>query len=83
MGGVGSPQHTKFKNLCFTGLTTLRKNANLIINLVALMVDANIPDIKIEPDKAVAKVSFIVLGFCFSCLGRGLMFGCRCKINSC
>jgi len=26
--------------------TILRKSANLILNLVALMVDANIPDIK-------------------------------------
>ncbi|WFD02491.1 phosphatidylinositol 3-kinase [Malassezia obtusa] len=31
-------------------------NANLILNLVSLMVDANIPDIRSEPDKAVLKI---------------------------
>ncbi|GAA5956941.1 hypothetical protein JCM3765_006647 [Sporobolomyces pararoseus] len=56
MGGVHSPHYSRFKSLCYTAFTTLRKNANLLINLVALMVDANIPDIKFEPDKAVMKV---------------------------
>ncbi|GAA5999651.1 phosphatidylinositol 3-kinase VPS34 [Rhodotorula paludigena] len=56
MGGMHSPHYARFKNLCYTGFTTLRKNANLLINLVALMVDGNIPDIKLEPDKAVMKV---------------------------
>ncbi|GAA6023183.1 hypothetical protein JCM11491_003292 [Sporobolomyces phaffii] len=56
MGGVHSPHYARFKSLCYTAFTTLRKNANLLINLVALMVDANIPDIKFEPDKAVMKV---------------------------
>lgn len=56
MGGVQSPHYARFKKLCFTAYTNLRKNANLIINLVALMVDASIPDIKLEPDKAVLKV---------------------------
>jgi hypothetical protein len=56
MGGMHSPHYARFKSLCYTAFTSLRKNANLIINLVALMVDANIPDIKMEPDKAVLKV---------------------------
>ncbi|KAI5477975.1 phosphoinositide 3-kinase [Pseudohyphozyma bogoriensis] len=56
MGGLHSPHYAKFKNLCYIGFTSLRKNANLIINLVGLMVDANIQEIKAEPDKAVAKV---------------------------
>ncbi|KAK4048993.1 Phosphatidylinositol (PI) 3-kinase [Microbotryomycetes sp. JL221] len=56
MGGVHSQHYARFKSLCHTGFTSLRKNANLIINLVALMVDGNIPDIKLEPDKAVTKV---------------------------
>ena len=30
--------------------------ANLILNLFALMVDANVPDIALEPDKTVKKV---------------------------
>lgn len=58
MGGVSSPHYARFKSLCHTGFASLRKNANLILNLVALMVDGNIPDIKLEPDKAVSKVCF-------------------------
>ncbi|KAK9448492.1 kinase-like domain-containing protein [Limtongia smithiae] len=56
MGGETSENYQKFRNYCFTAYTTLRKSANLILNLFALMVDANIPDIKIDPDKAVFKV---------------------------
>lgn len=57
MGGTNSIHYHRFRSLCFTAFTSLRKSANLILNLVALMVDANIPDIKVEPDKAVLKVS--------------------------
>ncbi|EIM86502.1 atypical/PIKK/PI3K protein kinase [Stereum hirsutum FP-91666 SS1] len=46
MGGAQSMHYARFKNFCFTGFTILRKSANLILNLVTLMVDANIPDIK-------------------------------------
>ncbi|KIJ52635.1 hypothetical protein M422DRAFT_243420 [Sphaerobolus stellatus SS14] len=46
MGGPNSPHYARFKHFCFTAFTILRKSANLILNLVALMVDANIPDIK-------------------------------------
>ncbi|KAF9463883.1 atypical/PIKK/PI3K protein kinase [Collybia nuda] len=46
MGGAQSPHYARFKNFCFTAFSILRKSANLILNLVALMVDANIPDIK-------------------------------------
>lgn len=56
MGGLGSPQWKEFKQYCFTAYTALRKNANLILNLFALMNRANIPDIRLEPDKAVLKV---------------------------
>ncbi|KAJ7604536.1 atypical/PIKK/PI3K protein kinase [Mycena polygramma] len=41
MGGAQSPHYARFKNFCFTAFTILRKSANLILNLVALMVDAN------------------------------------------
>ena len=57
MGGTSSPYYSQFKSFCFTAYTTLRKSANLILNLFSLMVDANIPDILFEPDKAVLKVS--------------------------
>ncbi|CAD6917266.1 unnamed protein product [Tilletia controversa] len=56
MGGTSSAHYARFKSLCHTAFSSLRKSANLILNLVALMVDANVPDIKIEPDKAVLKV---------------------------
>ncbi|KAJ5562693.1 C2 calcium/lipid-binding domain CaLB [Penicillium sp. DV-2018c] len=56
MGGTTSPHYMKFKEYCYTAYTTLRKSANLILNLFSLMVDANIPDIRVEPDKAVLKV---------------------------
>ncbi|KAL9112750.1 MAG: hypothetical protein Q9227_003053 [Pyrenula ochraceoflavens] len=56
MGGVQSPQYRQFKQYCFTAYMTLRKSSSLILNLFNLMVDANIPDIRMEPDKAVLKV---------------------------
>ena len=56
MGGARSTHYQAFKQHCFTAYTTLRKSSNLILNLFSLMVDANIPDIRMEPDRAVAKV---------------------------
>jgi phosphatidylinositol 3-kinase len=59
VAGMGGPQHAyyaQFKQYCFTAYASLRKSANLILNLFALMSEANIPDIRIEPDKAVLKV---------------------------
>ena len=37
-------------------VTCYCRSANLILNLFSLMVDANIPDIALEPDKTVKKV---------------------------
>ncbi|KFH46181.1 Phosphatidylinositol 3-kinase catalytic subunit type-like protein [Hapsidospora chrysogenum ATCC 11550] len=56
MGGVQSEHYRQFRQYCFLAYTALRKSSNLILNLFSLMVDANIPDIRIEPDKAVLKV---------------------------
>lgn len=56
MGGQQSIYYQDFKGYCYTAYTTLRKSANLILNLFSLMTDANIPDIQIEPDAAVLKV---------------------------
>ncbi len=58
MGGSNPPSETylQFKQYCFLAFTALRKSSNLILNLFSLMVHANIPDIKAEPDKAVFKV---------------------------
>jgi phosphatidylinositol 3-kinase len=56
MGGSGSEHYRRFKNYCVLAYSALRKNSNLVLNLFSLMVDANIPDIRLEPDKAVLKV---------------------------
>jgi phosphatidylinositol 3-kinase len=57
--GMGGPLHenyAKFKEFCFTAYASLRKSANLILNLFALMSESSVPDIRMEPDKAVEKV---------------------------
>lgn len=56
MGGYGSDNYKQFHHLCYTAFLSLRKNANLILNLLALMVDATIPDLKAEQGQAVLKV---------------------------
>ena len=56
MGGTASAHHQKFRSYCFVAYNSLRKSANLILNLFSLMVSANVPDIALEPDKAVWKV---------------------------
>lgn len=58
MGGTTSSHYARFQSLCYTAFIGLRKNANLILNLFALMVEAGIQDIQLEPDKAVWKVCF-------------------------
>lgn len=59
MGGTTSVHYARFQSLCYTAFIGLRKNSNLILNLVALMVDAGIQDIQLEPDKAVWKVGIV------------------------
>jgi phosphatidylinositol 3-kinase len=56
MGGASSENYENFLKYCFTAYTTLRKSANLILNLFALMTQSSIPDIMFERDKAVLKV---------------------------
>ncbi|KAI3647824.1 hypothetical protein MP228_008045 [Amoeboaphelidium protococcarum] len=56
MGGMNSVHFRKFKNLCFTIFMTWRRNAGMILNMFQLMVDANVPDIRSDPDKVVGKV---------------------------
>ncbi|KAK8109994.1 phosphatidylinositol 3 [Apiospora kogelbergensis] len=56
MGGSSSDLYLQFKQYCSLAFAALRKSSNLILNLFSLMVHANIPDIKLEPDKAVLKV---------------------------
>jgi len=56
MGGVDSPEATRFRSYCYLAFNALRKSANLIINLFSLMVDSNVHDIRDDRDKAVYKV---------------------------
>ncbi|XP_053963290.1 phosphatidylinositol 3-kinase catalytic subunit type 3 [Anastrepha ludens] len=56
MGGVSSDHHHEFRKLCYTAFLHLRRHANVMLNLFSLMVDASVPDIALEPDKAVKKV---------------------------
>lgn len=53
---VPESQFNDFRQYCFTAFTTLRRSSSLILNLFALMQDANIPDIKAAGDQAVKKV---------------------------
>ncbi|KAH0506182.1 Phosphatidylinositol 3-kinase catalytic subunit type 3 [Microtus ochrogaster] len=56
MGGTQSEHYQEFRKQCYTAFLHLRRYSNLILNLFSLMVDANIPDIALEPDKTVKKV---------------------------
>lgn len=56
MGGVTSEHHQEFRKQCYTAFLHLRRHANVMLNLFSLMVDASVPDIALEPDKAVKKV---------------------------
>ncbi|XP_038831812.1 phosphatidylinositol 3-kinase catalytic subunit type 3 [Salvelinus namaycush] len=56
MGGMQSEQYQEFRKQCYTAFLHLRRYSNLILNLFSLMVDTNIPDIALEPDKTVKKV---------------------------
>lgn len=56
MGGPTSDFYREFLNLSHTAFLHLRRHSNLILNLFSLMVDANVPDIALEPDKTVKKV---------------------------
>ncbi|XP_075218357.1 phosphatidylinositol 3-kinase 59F [Lycorma delicatula] len=56
MGGVNSEHYHEFRKQCYTAFLHLRRHANLMLNLFSLMVDASVPDIALEPDKAVKKV---------------------------
>lgn len=56
MGGIESETFSEFRVVCYSAFLTLRRHSKLILNLFTLMVDASIPDIAFEQDKAVKKV---------------------------
>ncbi|GMM32860.1 phosphatidylinositol 3-kinase [Saccharomycopsis crataegensis] len=55
-GGLNSKHFQDFKNYCFICFLTLRKNSNLILNLLELMMFGNIPDLKVDGKNAILKV---------------------------
>eukprot|EP00850_Spirogloea_muscicola_P004644 SM000020S05994 [mRNA] locus=s20:381175:386922:+ [translate_table: standard] len=56
MGGADSTHYSRFKSYCCEAYNILRKSANLIMNLFHLMAGANIPDIALDPEKAILKL---------------------------
>ncbi len=47
------PPHHRY---CVLAFDILRKNANLILNLLSLMADANIPHMASDPEKSILRV---------------------------
>lgn len=56
MGGSGSDEMKRFRSHCYNAFLILRRHANLVLNLFALMVQSSIHDIALDPDKTVIKV---------------------------
>ncbi|GMH39569.1 hypothetical protein BSKO_07467 [Bryopsis sp. KO-2023] len=56
MGGPGSSHYITFQTYCSEAYNILRKKANLILSLFHLMAGASIPDISVDPEKAMLKV---------------------------
>lgn len=63
MGGLNSVHWQEFRRLCYTAFIHLRRHANVVLNLFSLMLDAGIPDIALEPDKAVKKIEVLLRRF--------------------
>ena len=56
MGGPTSEHYQRFVQYCCETYNILRKSADLIIGLFKLMVDAQIPDLSLDPDRALMKL---------------------------
>ena len=56
-GGVESANYDKFRSYCFVAYSILRRNAGLIVNLFELMKTSDIPNIKMDPEGAILKVT--------------------------
>ena len=56
MGGSNSSHYMEFRNYCCLALRILRKHSGLILNLLGLMADANIPDLSDNVEKNLLKV---------------------------
>merc|ERR1719510_2625257 len=51
-----SDHFQELRRECYTAFLSLRRYANLILNLFSLMMDASVPDIALEPEHTVKKV---------------------------
>ncbi|CAI2307808.1 unnamed protein product [Caenorhabditis sp. 36 PRJEB53466] len=56
MGGIKSKQFMEFVQHVDSAYRILRRHSNVLLNLFNLMLDAGIPDIASEPDKAIYKI---------------------------
>jgi phosphatidylinositol 3-kinase len=56
MGGSQSGQYQDFRRYCCLSFNILRQHANLILNLLELMGDANIPDLSSDVTANLMKV---------------------------
>lgn len=56
MGGVDSDAYVEFKTYSCEAYNILRKSAPLVLNLVSLMAESNIPDIAAAPEKVLLKL---------------------------
>jgi phosphatidylinositol 3-kinase len=56
MGGAQSESYQNFRKYCCLAFNILRKHANLILNLLSLMGDSDIPDLCLDLDKNLLKV---------------------------
>lgn len=56
MGGATSDGYYQFRKHCMTAYNLLRQHAHLILNLLQLMTDAQIPDLALDPEAAIQKV---------------------------
>jgi len=56
MGGSGSSHYKDFRTYCCSAFNLLRNHATLILNLLGLMGDANIPDLSSDVEKTLLKV---------------------------
>lgn len=51
LGGTTSPQYAQFKQYCFTAFTTLRKSSPLVLNLLSLMVQSSVQDVRMVEEQ--------------------------------
>mmetsp|Transcript_30376 Transcript_30376/g.56547 ORF Transcript_30376/g.56547 Transcript_30376/m.56547 type:complete len:140 (-) Transcript_30376:197-616(-) len=53
MGGEESDHYKQFQSYCCQAYNWLRKSANLILNMLSLMVNASIPDLSVHEDPSI------------------------------